>query len=665
VKFGSAGGAKSGGCLRARSSGKKGTGKSSRLAPKTGWLPSLKNESFVLGLLIALGTLAVYFPVNHHPFANYDDITYVVENSHIKSGLEWDTISWAFSTFYQFNWHPLTWLSHALDVQMFQLEPGGHHDTNLLLHVVNVVLLFWVLRRATGYVGRSAMVAALFALHPVNVESVAWIAERKNLLSMLFFLLALGAYRRYVVEPRAGRYVVVAFLFVLGMMAKPQVITFPFVLLLWDYWPLRRMAVAGPDVSSGTLSEPLLPVRSFFWLVKEKLPFFGICVASAIVTVIAQKKGGAVGTLQYFPLSIRLENAIVSYARYVGKAFWPTRLAPLYPYSLAGLPVWQVITAALFLLAVSGLVIAGRKRRPYLLVGWLWFLGTLAPMIGLVQVGIQAMADRYAYLSFVGLFIMVCWGVADFHPKTREIGASGPLRDGAGPKQLAAVVLRSVCVVVLLVLAVLAYHQLGYWNDNTALWFHTLQVTRGNFMAEDNLALSLMEQGQVEEAMKHFQAALGIYPSDPISNMQIAVYDHQHGKLQQAIERYDWMISIAPEGPVRAKLFGNRGFVYFDLRDYAHAGENFETAVAMDPGNFRGWIGLGALAQRSGDLNLAIQNYQRANAAKPSAIAYRLLAQALEQSGRKGEAQAALDHAKLLSKNLDTARVVSDGLLAH
>jgi protein O-mannosyl-transferase len=644
---------------------KKRTHKGSQPAAKAG-LPTLPGrKTLVLGLLLAVATVAVYFPVTNHPFVNYDDTAYVVNNPHIKAGLDWETISWAFATFYQSNWHPLTWLSHALDVQMFELDPGGHHDTNLLLHVVNVLLLFWMLQKATGYVGRSAMVAGLFALHPINVESVAWVAERKNLLSMLFFLLALGAYRRYVLEPRAGRYVLVALLFVMGLMAKPQVITFPFVLLLWDYWPLRRMATASPDVSFGTLTEPFLPVRRFFWLVREKLPLFAICAASAVVTVIAQKKGGAVGSLEYFPLSIRLENAIVSYARYVGKAFWPTRLAPLYPYSLAGLPVWQVITAVLFLLAVSGVVIAGRKRRPYLLVGWLWFMGTLAPMIGLVQVGIQAMADRYAYLSFVGLFIMMCWVVADLHPKTRETGASAPLLDEVGPKQLTSFVLGGVSVAVLLVLAAQTHRQLGYWNENMALWSHTLRVTGSNFMAEDNLALSLMEQGQLEEAMKHFQAASAIYPSDPISNTQIAVYDHQHGRLQQAVERYDWMISIAPEGPGRAKLFGNRGFVYFDLRDYTHARENFEAAVAMDPGNFRGWIGLGALAQRSGDLSLAIQNYQRANAAKPSEIAYRLLAQALEQSGRKDEAQAAIERAKLLTNNLDASRIVSDGLLAH
>ncbi len=589
--------------MRAASSRpKRRTHKSSQSPPKPGWLASLKKESLLLGLLIALATVAVYLPVNHHPFLNYDDLAYVVDNPHIKSGLDWDTVSWAFTTFYQFNWHPLTWLSHAFDVQMFQLDPGGHHDTNLLLHIVNVLLLFWVLQRATGYVGRSAMVAALFALHPINVESVAWVAERKNLLSMLFFLLALGAYRRYVLDPRVGRYVVVALLFVMGLMAKPQVITFPVVLLLWDFWPLRRMAAIGPDGSFGTATPPLLPTRSFFWLVKEKLPLFAICAASAIVTIVAQKKGGAVGSLEYFPLSIRVENAIVSYARYVGKAFWPTRLAPMYPHPLAGLPLWQVITALLFLMAVSGLVIAGRKRRPYLLVGWLWFLGTLAPMIGLVQVGIQAMADRYAYLSFLGLFIMVCWGVADFQPNARQTSASGPLQGGARPKLLTPFVLRGVSVVVLLVLAVLTYHQLGYWNENTALWLRTLQVTTSNFLAEDNLAMALMEQGQREEAMKHFQIALSIYSSDPISNLQIAAYDHQHGKLREAIERYTQMMSVARDNVSKSELFSNRAFVYLDLRDYAHAQEGFGKAVALNPRNSRAWLGLGVLAQKSGDL---------------------------------------------------------------
>ena len=651
--------------MRAVSSrARKRTHKSRQPAPKPGLLASTGRETLVLGLLIAVATVAVYLPVRHHPFINFDDPAYVVNNPHIKSGLDGETISWAFTTFYQFNWHPLTWLSHALDVQMFQLDPGGHHDTNLLLHVVNVLLLFWVLRRATGDVGPSAIVAALFALHPINVESVAWVAERKNLLSMLFFLLALGAYRRYVLEPRAGRYALVALLFVMGLMAKPQVITFPFVLLLWDYWPLRRMAAIGSEASTGTAAQ-LPPTRSFFWLVKEKLPLFAISAASGVVTVLAQKKGGAIGNLQYFPLSIRLENVVLSYARYVIKAFWPTRLAPMYPHSLAGLSGWQVIAALLFLLAVSGLVIAGRTRLPYLLVGWLWFLGTLAPMIGVVQVGIQAMADRYAYLSFVGLFIMVSWGVADFHSKTRETLASGPVRDGAAPTRIALVVLRVVSVAVLLVLAAVTSHQLGYWSENTALWSHTLEVTTGNFMAEDNLAMSLMEQGQDEEAMKHFQTALSIYPSDPTSNLQIATYDHQHGKLQEALQRYTQMMSIARDDVSKSELLSNRAFVYLDLRDYGNAREGFETAVRLNPRNSRAWLGLGVVAQRSGDLNLAIQDYTRSNAVKPTDIAYLLLARALEQSGRKEEAQAAMERAKLFTRSVDASRIVSDGLLVH
>jgi len=627
---------------------KRGTHKGSQAAFRRGWQASLSKEALLLGLLIAVATVSVYFPVSHHPFLNYDDEAYIVNNSHIKSGLDWDTFSWAFTTFYQFNWHPLTWLSHAWDVQMFELDPGGHHDTNLLLHVVNALVLFWVLQRATGYVGRSAMVAALFALHPINVESVAWVSQRKNLLSMLFFLLALEAYRRYVLEPRAGRYIMVAALFALGLMAKPQVVTFPFVLLLWDYWPLRRMAVTGPQSSSATPTAPPLPARSFVWLVKEKLPLFAICAADSVVTVIAQKK--ALGTLEYYPLSSRLENAIVSYARYVGKAFWPTRLAPLYPHPINGLPLWQVIVALLVLLAISGLAVAGRKRSPYLLVGWLWFLGTLAPMIGVVQVGIQAMADRYAYLSFVGLFLMVCWGVADFYPKTQKTGV---------------LLLRGVSIALLLVLAGLTYHQLGYWNQNTTLWLHTLDVTPPNFMAHDNLAILLMEQGQREEAMKHFQTALSIYPFDSISNLQIAVYDHQHGKLREAIQRYTQMMVIARDNVSKSELLGNRGFVYLDLRDQAQARQDFETAAALNPRNYRAWLGLGVVTQKSGNLSLAIQDYSHANEAKPYDVTYLLLARALEQSGRHDEAQVAMQRVKVLSANLDAAQVVADGLLAR
>jgi len=668
-----------GGQVRTKASAvKKGTSKTTQAAPRASWLASLKHERFVLGLLLVVATIAVYFPVGHHPFVNYDDMVYVVNNPHIQSGLDWDTISWAFTTFYQFNWHPLTWLSHAVDVQMFQLEPGGHHVINLLLQVLNVVLLFWVLLRATGYVGRSAMVAGLFALHPVNVESVAWISERKNLLSMMFFLLGLGAYRWYASsqaggksplktqsprlpgtparpslagtgsaqEFRVGPYIIVVLLFAMGLMSKPQIITFPFLLLLWDYWPLQRMAAETDGRASGTLTVPLLPPRSFWWLVKEKIPLFAMCAASAVVTVIAQKAGGAVVSLEVYPFSIRLTNAIVAYVRYIGKAFWPTNLVPIYPHPWHVLPLSQVIPALALLLAITALAVMGRSRR-YLLVGWLWFLGAMVPMIGLVHVGNQAMADRYAYLPFIGLFLMVCWGVSEL----------------AEHQHVPVILLRCAGMIVLLALAVVTHHQLAYWNDNVTLWTHSIEASTDNYVAHDNLALLLIDRGQTDEAMKHFRAALAIYPSDPTSNLQIAVYDHQHGRLQEAIARYDQMISITPDGPGRAELFSNKGLVYLDLRDNAHAREDLDRAAAMDPHNYRGWLGLGVLAVRSGDLNLAIDDFKRSNAAKPTEVAYGLLAQALEQSGRQVEAQAARQQAHLLAKSSAGSRALPEGLL--
>jgi tetratricopeptide (TPR) repeat protein len=639
-------------------------GKKTKTVPETpqkGWTRFAK-QSVILGVPLVVATFVVYLPVDHHPFVNYDDVVYVVNNPHIQSGLDWDTISWAFTTFYQFNWHPLTWISHAIDVQMFQLEPGGHHVTNLLLQIVNVLLLYWVLMRATGYVGRSAMVAGLFALHPVNVESVAWVSERKNLLSMMFFLLALGAYRWYVeagvtaqagakhaakVQSPVGRYVLMALLFAMGLMSKPQIITFPFILLLWDYWPLQRLAPAGYGMRSSTMTEPMQPPRSFWWLVKEKIPLFAICAASAVVTVIAQKAGGAVVSLEMYPFSIRLTNAIVAYVRYIGKCFWPTNLIPIYPHPWHTLPMLQVIPALVVLLAITALAVAALRHR-YLLMGWLWFLGALVPMIGLVHVGNQAMADRYAYLPFIGLFVMICWGVAEL----------------AEWQQIPVTALRSVGAIVLVVLAVLTHHQLAYWNDNVTLWTHAINSSTENYVAHDNLALLLIEQGQTDEAMKHFHAALAIFPSDPTSNLQIAVYDHQQGRLQEAIARYDQMISQTPDGPGRAELLANRGLVYVDLKDGEHAKESFDKAIAMDPNNYRAWIGLGVLAVRAGDLNLAIQNFQRATTSKPTELSYTLLAKALDQAGRTSEAQAARERAKLLS-NKKGAQAPAEGLLAQ
>ena len=500
--------------------------------PKAGAGVLSEKWGFALALLLIVATVALYRPVKSYPFITYDDPEYVIRNYQIQSGPDWDTAQWAFITFYASNWHPLTWMSHALDFQLFRLNPSGHHDTNVLFHALNAALLFWVLWRATGYAGRSLMVAALFALHPVNVESVAWISERKNVLSMLFFLLALGAYRWYALKPRADRYLAVAVLYALGLMAKPQVITFPCVLLLWDYWPLHRM-FAPADGSDGTVPDAVVPAKSFLWLLLEKLPLFALSAADAVLTIKAQGSTGALNNVfNSYPFPIRAENAIVSYARYMGKAVWPSNLAIYYPHPESWLNPWQVAGAAVLLLVITVMVIAGRRWR-YFLVGWFWFLGTLMPMIGLVQVGGQGMADRYAYLPLIGLFIMICWGVAEFQPVARP---TDPAWEEKG--QSSGTWLAVASLAMLLALTAVAHRQLWYWRDSEALWTHATEVTRRNWMAEDFLGGVMMEVGKPDQALAHFYRALAIKPNDPVSNTNIGSWKLYVGKPLEAIEYY-------------------------------------------------------------------------------------------------------------------------------
>ena len=604
------------------------------------WITSPRGQIIAIGFLLVVSTVLLYYPVNGQPFANYDDPDYVTDNFHVKSGLHWSTVTWAFTTYAAANWHPLTWLSHAADVELFQLDASRHHDVNLLLDALNVVLLFWVLLRATGYVWRSAMVAALFALHPINVESVVWIAERKNLLSMLFFLLALGAYRWYALRPQSGRYSAVAVLYAMGLMCKPQVVTLPFVLLLWDYWPLRRMSPAN-----GETSAPCISRENFSDLVWEKVPLFALSAASAAITIKAQTAGGAT---YWYPFSVRVGNAVVSYARYVGKAFWPARLSVMYPHPGNSLPSWQIAGALLLLFVITGLVLEGSRHR-YLLVGWFWFLGTLVPMLGLKQVGAQAMADRYAYLPFIGLFIMICWGVADLFEE----------------RHLSPAWLAAPSIAALLALAMVAHRQITYWNDYVSLWSHALQVTSGNWQAENNLGMALLRQGRMEDAIPHFRAAAAISPSDPVSNMNIGIYEHSHGNVPLAIEYYKKTVNLARNPKLTAQAYNNLGYAYKDLGDYANARHNLEEAVAVNPEFVGAWISLGLVAQKTGDFGFAIQAYSQALKIEPSDFGYLLLAKALEQSGRKEEAQAAVKQARSLSDDFPDAQREANRLLSH
>ncbi len=472
---------------------------------------------WLAGAVLILATLALYYPVHSHPFINYDDRDYVYENPPVQAGLTPSTVVWAFTSYDAGNWHPLTWLSHALDCTLFGLNPAGPHDENVLLHAIDAVLLFWVLLQATGFVGRSFMVAVLFALHPINVESVAWIAERKNVLSMMFFLLALGAYRWYVANPHTQRYVVVAALFALGLLAKPQVITFPFVLLLWDYWPLRRMFPETPCEDSLRPGIALSPWKTVADLVWEKFPLLAIAGISATITMHAQHRA-----MNSIPRLERIGNAILSYGLYIKKAIWPTDLALLYPHPGAALGWAKVAAAAVLLVIITAAVLVGRRHR-YLPVGWLWFLGTLIPMLGLVQVGVQAMADRYAYISFIGLFIMICWGATEL----------------AQRYSVPAILLPSAGVVWLLLLAILAHRQISYWQNDETLWTHTLQITSRNWVAESQLGSALAMTGKVPEGVRHFENALAINPGDSNSNMGMGIYNSLQGNFRQAVPYYE------------------------------------------------------------------------------------------------------------------------------
>lgn len=603
-----------------------------------GLFSSPEKRNVVLCLLLVVATLALYNPVNRHPFVNYDDDRYVTENLHVHDGLTWDTIAWAFTATEQGNWHPLTWLSHALDWQLFHRNATGHHFTSLLIHAANAVLLFLFLAYATGRVGPSWLVAALFALHPINVESVAWVAERKNVLCTFFFFAALIAYSWYARKPDWRRYLAFAGLFALGLMSKPMVITLPVVLLLLDYWPLGRIR----GLPSGTPPIAQAPLSK---LLVEKLPLLVLSAASAWITMQAQRAGGAMRSAAQFSLGVRLENALVAYATYLWKMIWPSHLAPLYPHPGASLPVWQLVISALVLLAVTVAVFRFRPRR-YLLTGWLWFLGTLVPVIGLVQVGDQAMADRYAYIPLVGIFVMLAWGAADL-ADSRQIG-------------LAARWIPAACI--LLALALATNRQLSYWSSNYDLWTHALAVTDRNFIAQDNLGGALLLLDKPDEAYSHFQAAAQINPSDPMSHSNLGAYLQEHGRLPEAMEQYDRTISLTSDAGLLAATYANLGTAYRKLGEDGKARENYDQALRQNPNQSSAYLGLGQLLEKQNQLDDAIRNYSKAVELNPTDTGFLLLGHALERVGRRAEALAAYQAALKLSPENPEAQHAVDAL---
>ena len=605
--------------------------------PSDGFFAAPEKRTFVLSLLLIVFTLAVYNQATHFQFVNFDDDRYVTENPHIRAGLSWSTVKWAITSTDEANWHPLTWISHALDYQWFHLNPTGHHFTSIIFHVLSGVVLFLLLFRATRRLGLSFFVAMVFALHPANVESVVWVSERKNVLSTLFFLLTLGAYGWYGQKTNWKCYLAVAALFVCALASKPMVVTLPFVLLLLDYWPLQRIQGWTEPSSRNAQASPAK-------LILEKIPLFALAAAGCLITMRAQRAAGAVGALP-FPFAVRLKNALHSYVLYVGEAIWPSRLAPLYPHPGNSLAPWKALVAALVLLAVTFLVAKFRSRR-YLLVGWLWFVGTLVPVIGIVQVGNQAMADRYAYIPFIGLFVAIAWGAADLAEKAN---LSAPIKIAA-----------AACVV--LTLSSVAYRQAGYWRDSLRLWRHTLEVTSNNFVAEDEFGGALTQLGRFDEAFPHFVRAAQLQPADPVSHSNIGAYLHQHGRAAEAIPQYEIAARLTTDTRVLATTYANLGSALADVGDYQKAHAAFDRSIRLNPTRFNTWVGMGLLAEREGKVEEAIRDFVRSVQLQPSDQGYFELGRTLAQSGRNEEAIAAYQLALQISPNLTEAQQALEAL---
>jgi len=605
---------------------------------------SAGKRRFVFSLLLVLLTLLVYNPALKNGFVNFDDPAYVTGNRHIQSGLTWSTVRWAFGSTESANWHPLTWLSHALDYQLFHLKAAGHHYDSVVLHALSAVLLFLFLDAVTGQVARSLVVAALFAVHPINVESVAWISERKNVLCTIFFFAGLSAYAWYAKKPGLKRYSMVVVSFVLGLMSKPMVITFPCLLLVMDYWPLRRFSFTSTDQRSA--EEPEYTPRSFAQLLLEKVPLFLLSAASAVITVIAQKSGGALR--DQYALSLRIANALVSYVEYLKDFFWPSHLAAIYPFPRTGLPGWKIALCAL-VLALITIAVLKLRHKPYLAAGWFWFLGTLVPVIGLVQVGEQAMADRYAYIPYVGLFIAVVWGVADWAKSHRISGSY----------------VAAAALLWVVGLSFTTRAQTRYWESGITLWTHALDVTQQNFVAEDNMGAELLKTADVQAARSHFQAAAEINPQDAFSQLDIGVCDKRLGNLDGAIEHYLAALGLSAEPTLRTTAFSNLGSVYRVTKRYDLARQNYLAALQIEPDNFTSLLGLALIEQRSSNLAKAVDFYARAAVARPSNISYLLLAQALEKAGRKAEAEQALTRARQAPGDFDSAGKEMNRLLSE
>jgi len=593
----------------------------------------------ILCLFLVAATLFAYWQVWTHDFVNFDDGIYVTENPRVRTGLTLENVVWAFTTTDAEFWHPLTWISHMLDCQLYGLHPGGHHVTNLVLHMANTLLLFLVLRWMTGAIWASAFVAALFALHPLHVESVAWVAERKDVLSTLFWMLTMAAYHYYTESPGVKRYLLVSLAFVMGLMAKPMLVTLPFVLLLLDYWPLGRVKLEQRS--------SILP------LLLEKIPLLALTACFCALTFLAQQKGGLLPSLDLLSVQDRLANALVSYVSYIGMMMWPGHLAVYYHQSAAA-SGWQALLCALCLGSISTLVVLWRQERPYLAVGWLWYLGTLVPVIGLVQIATFTMADRYTYVPLIGLFMMIAWGLPDLLPPWKYQRMALLLSAG----------------IVVLAFTARTRSQVRHWENSVSLWKQTANATDNNYSAYNCLGAALIAQGRFEEGIAQLSKALGIKPDYAEAYINLGDAMARQGRLDEARAHFSTALKIDPDyveamtnlgltlckqgkprealdhfaaalsiKPDYAEAHNNMGGALSDLGRLDEAIEHYSKALQINPHYAEACNNMGLALARQGHLDEAIEHYSKALQVKPGLVeAHNNKGIALASQGRLKEA---------------------------
>jgi len=582
---------------------------------------SNKLLGLLICLLLVIATIVAFEQVRLSDFIGYDDPFYVTENPNVNDP-ERQSILRAFTTTDVANWHPITWLSHMLDCRLFGLESAWHHITNLVLHIANTLLLFLVLKYMTSSVWPSVFVAAVFALHPVHVESVAWVSERKDVLSGFFWMLTMAAYLNYARKPRLGSYLLVFFALAFGLMAKPMLVTLPFVLLLLDYWPLSRFSRARKksdptqrDLQAENMKCPQYPALR---LVAEKVPLLGLALISSIITYTVQQTAGAMNLLENYSVKLRIANALVAYLRYIGKIFYPRSLAVLYPHPVGSLPAWQPVIALVILVFISVAAVFLARRHRFLLVGWLWYLGTMLPVIGLVQVGNQAMADRYTYLPSIGIFIIVAWAVAELVKKFQL------------PKVLPAV--SATLIVVILVICTRT--QVRYWKNSLTLYEHTVAITENNYIMHNNYASALAREGRDDEAVKHFKRAIEINPRYFRAHNGLGNVYLKQGKINPAIDHFSQAIRIKPD---YHKALNNMGIALKQQGKTELAIEKWKQALNVKPDYVNAHHSLALAMTEVGRYDEAVKHFKAALQLKPDwPEAHYNLASAYYRQGKLG-----------------------------